>query len=164
MGFVLCNRSLVILVKKNRLAIEQVLKSADLLERPGKSQANCCLHIDRSGDIRLMGNISSNLNGLRVFLHEVGHAVYESKLSAELPFSLRQPAHIFLSEAVALLFERLKEEEDWLKEMGISGDTDRSAQKAYRDQRLVRLYWTMTVVKFERELYRNPEGSLNEIW
>lgn len=146
------------------IIIKHTLKSADWLGRSGKSQANCCLNIDRGNDIRVMGNVDSNHDGLRLYLHEIGHAVYESQIDRQLPFALRQPAHIFLSEAVALLFERLKEEDVWLQKMGIGSNVCNLARKVYRDQRLMRLYWTMTVVKFERELYRNPEGPLNEIW
>ncbi|MFC5407304.1 M2 family metallopeptidase [Cohnella soli] len=151
-------------LNKNHINIDSTLQTADWLERPGKNQANCCLNIDRANDIRILCNVRPDRSGLRILLHEVGHAVYESQLSSDLPFILRQPAHIFLSEAIALLFERLLDEEEWLDEMGLQDGRRRSDKEAIRMRRLVRIYWTIVVVQFERELYRNPEGALNDIW
>jgi hypothetical protein len=92
-----------------------IYERADLSIRMGKSQANFCLPIDRSGDIRISCNLSSGQQSLSLLLHEIGHAYYEQGIQADLPFMLRQPAHPFLSEATALLFERLALSADWLQ-------------------------------------------------
>ncbi|PWW03214.1 peptidyl-dipeptidase A [Paenibacillus cellulosilyticus] len=147
--------------------IDQLISKADLLGRVGKSQANCCLNVDRKKDIRLMCNLSGDTEGLRLLLHELGHAFYECGLDESLPFILRQPAHPFLSEAVALLFERMSVETEWLKEIGVvSPDlVDDSLQKAeLRRNLLMKLYATIAIVEFEKELYHNPTSHLNDTW
>ncbi|PZD95300.1 peptidase M3 [Paenibacillus sambharensis] len=142
------------------------LTTADLLGRAGKSQANCCLNINRGEDIRVMCSLSEDWRGLQVLLHETGHAVYEQGLDPSLPFLLRQPAHIFLSEAIALLFERLSADEEWLGKMGVlMPDLFSSERKNWlRKHLLMKLYSTIAIVEFEKELYHHPGGCLNERW
>ncbi|WP_127531394.1 M3 family metallopeptidase [Paenibacillus kobensis] len=145
-----------------------LLSQMDLSERSGKDQANCCLNINRSKDIRLMCNLSAdNISGLGILMHELGHAFYESGLDESLPFILRQPAHPFLSEAVALLFERLSINHKWLKELGLAGYPlmgEPIWEEELRKHLLIRLYSTIALVRFEKELYSNPTGHLNDIW
>ncbi|CAM4474560.1 M3 family metallopeptidase [Paenibacillus tarimensis] len=142
------------------------LTKADLLGRMGKSQANCCLNINRGQDIRVMCSLSKDWRGLQVLLHETGHALYEQGLDPSLPFLLRQPAHTFLSEATALLFERLTVDPEWLGEMGfVMPDQCNGERKNWlRKHLLMKLYATLAVVEFEKELYHNPDGRLNEQW
>ncbi|WP_258042404.1 M2 family metallopeptidase [Paenibacillus sp. UNC499MF] len=150
--------------------LSAVIRGADLAERPGKSQANCCLNLDRSRDIRMSCNLSPDTKGLAVLLHESGHALFEKELDPSLPFLLRQPAHPFLSEGAALLMERLAWDEEWKRELfggepgpGAGGDAG-SAQEKLRKETLVRLYWTLTLVEFEKQLYANPDQPLNGLW
>ncbi|EGL19466.1 peptidase family M3 [Paenibacillus sp. HGF7] len=146
--------------------LNAVIRKADLAERPGKGQANCCLNLDRSRDIRMSCNLSPDTKGLAVLLHETGHALFEQELDPSLPFLLRQPAHPFLSEGAALLLERLAWDAEWREGLfGGQPDSDvRSGQERLRKETLVRLYWTLTLVEFEKQLYANPEQPLNGLW
>ncbi|MEC0246740.1 M2 family metallopeptidase [Paenibacillus chitinolyticus] len=144
-----------------------VLSQADLMSREMKSQANCCLHIDRAGDIRVSCGLAPSLEGIAVLLHELGHAFYETGLREDLPFLLRQPAHTCLTEGVALLFERLTYMPSWLKFAGLERVYYGQAADLHRhDLRsmLLKLYWTMTFIEFERRLYENPARHLNKLW
>ncbi len=148
-----------------RIGTADFLGYADLWERPGKSLANCCLNIDRGRDVRIMCNLSTDIWGLGKLLHETGHALYEQQIDATLPFVLRQPAHTFLSEGAALLFERLAWEPGWLSDVGIGYWHDHQRMlSAMLKQKLVSLYWTIALVQFERELYRAPGQQLNGLW
>jgi len=147
--------------------LTNVMAQADLTAKTGKSQANCCLHIDRAGDIRISCNLASGAEALSVLMHELGHACYELGIQEGLPFILRQPAHPCLSEAVALLLERLALNNGWLqswrKEPAFIDRTPALHRYFYRNM-LVKLYWTMTLVQFEQKLYENPRQQLNRLW
>ncbi|GAA4726335.1 M2 family metallopeptidase [Brevibacillus fulvus] len=146
-------------------AIAEMLANANLTSQDGKAQTNFCLHIDRAGDIRISCNLDPSVRGIAILLHELGHAVYEQGIDRTLPFLLRQPAQLFLSEAVAALMERLALDPHWLSWLL---DTEIVQPDSYRrrwqNNLLVRLYWTMTVVSFERQLYENPGQPLNRLW
>jgi peptidyl-dipeptidase A len=149
--------------------LSNIFSQADLFERKNKSQANFCLNLNRGNEIRVSCNITPDQAGLTVFLHELGHAAYESGINGSLPFLLRQPAHTFVSEAIALLFERLASNLDWLNQQdgGISSPSDEeqeNIQKRFKRNLLVKLYWTMALVEFERRMYEDPDGHLNDIW
>ncbi len=54
---------------------------------------------------------------METMLHELGHAVYGKFIDKSLPFLLREPAHIFATEAVAMFFGRLSRDANWLQDM-----------------------------------------------
>lgn len=139
--------------------LEPVLKQADFFQRDQKSQANFCLNLNRGEQIKVSCNLTADWRGLSVFLHEMGHAVYELAIEKELPFLLRQPAHTFLSESIALLFERLAGQFSMF-----STEVKKRNRAEQLTNRLVKLYWTMVVARFEQELYRDPTQNLNDLW
>ncbi|MBO8162777.1 MAG: M2 family metallopeptidase [Brevibacillus sp.] len=147
------------------LSIGPLLSRSDLYSRPGKSPANFCLHLDRAGDVRISCHLQQNGSGLPHLLHELGHALYEQGIDPDLPYALRQHSHPFLSEAAALLFERLSNSPQWLAQLGFTllQPSERLELAAARQQ-LLKLYHTMTVVLFEYELYSNPDQPLARRW
>jgi peptidyl-dipeptidase A len=76
------------------LPVEDILKNSDLFPRKGKYQHAFENDIDRSGDIRVMLNITDNQYWMSTLLHELGHAAYSKYVNGELPFLLRVEAHI----------------------------------------------------------------------
>ena len=51
-------------------------------------------------------------------LHELGHAVYDTYLDFEnTPYLLREPAHIFTTEAIAMLFGRFASNPQRIQDM-----------------------------------------------
>jgi peptidyl-dipeptidase A len=149
------------------LPVKDILDRSDLYEKPGKYPHACCFDIDRKGDIRVMANIKDNAYWMGTMLHELGHGVYDKYIGPELPFLLRQPSHIFTTEAIALLFERLSSNADWTEEMmGITLEENekQAMQKSLRSSELIFCRWCMVMFQFERELYRNPDQDLNKLW
>ncbi len=151
------------------LDIEDLLKRADLYEREGKSQHAFCMDVDREGDVRVLCNIRKNERWMSTMLHEFGHAVYDKYNDRSLPFLLRSPAHTLTTEAIAMLNGRMSKNPEWLMRIaGLSeGDAKRvsaSAFKALRSEMLIFLRWAITLVRFERELYRNSQQNLNRLW
>ncbi|AZR74128.1 hypothetical protein BBF96_12400 [Anoxybacter fermentans] len=151
------------------LNVEDILARSDLYEREGKDQHAYCIHIDGEGDIRILCNLRNTEYWMNTLLHELGHGVYDKYLDFNLPFILRQPAHTFLTEAIAMMFGRLSRDPQWLKEIaGASPKLVDCLQDQLRWQEqlalLIFIRWGLVMVYFERELYKNPEQNLNRLW
>src|SRR6516162_10102059 len=151
------------------LEIDELLSHADLYERDGKSQHAFCMDVDHEGDVRVLCNIRRNERWMSTMLHEFGHAVYDKYNDRTLPFLLRTPAHILTTEAIAMLNGRMSKNPEWLTRIaGLpAADAERisaSALKTLRSEMLIFLRWAITLVRFERELYRNAGQNLNRLW
>lgn len=151
------------------LPIDDVLAKSDLYEKPGKSPHAFCTDIDRNGDVRVLANIVPNEYWMGTMLHELGHAVYSSKnIPPSVPYLLRSDAHILCTEGVAMMFEQFSKRADWLKQMGVVV-ADPEAFNAVgsqmrRNQLLIFSRWCQVMLRFEKELYRDPSQDLNKLW
>lgn len=150
------------------LPIDDVLARSDLYERDGKDQHAFCTDIDREGDVRVLCNLRPNERWLGVFLHELGHAVYDKYIPRSLPFLLREPAHTLATEAIAMYFGRLTRDPEWLRAvtgqpLGEAEENDIREQQ--RLSMLVATRWMLVMIHFERALYENPDREdLNRLW
>ena len=83
------------------LNVDAILAKSDLYEKPGKNQHAFCTDIDRAGDVRTLDNIRPDSYWMGTILHELGHGVYSYYNDMSLPFTLRDAAHTFTTEAIA---------------------------------------------------------------
>ena len=99
-------------------------------------------------------------------LHELGHAIYCKHLNQELPFILKDSAHTFTTEAIALLFGRNSKNEKFIENYTEKslGDIKENVQKELRLRQLVFSRWCQVMFYFEKELYKNPDQNLNKLW
>lgn len=151
------------------LPVEDILSRSDLTARAGKYQLAYSADIDRLGDVRIMCSLSDNIYWLGTILHELGHGVYFRNIDRSLPFLLRSPAHSFVTEAIAQLFEGQVRNAEWLDTMIGLGKYDLTAiQKAGEAQEgmggLIFSRWSQVMMRFERALYENPDQDLNTLW
>ena len=151
------------------LPVDDLLKIADLYERPGKCQHAFCTNIDRAADVRVLCNNRPNERWMSTTLHEFGHAVYDKFLDPALPYLLREPAHVMTTEAIALFMGRLTKNADWLATYaGVAPEEAAriaaSARRETRDYLLVFMRWCFVMAHFERALYHDPEQDLNTLW
>jgi peptidyl-dipeptidase A len=151
------------------LDVSDIIANSDLFERQGKDQHAFCTDIDRMGDIRVLANVKPDETWTGTMLHELGHAVHDKFIDRSLPFLLRQEAHIFTTEAVAMLFGRLSKDAGWIQDtLGISPDErERIApdlSKSLRLHQLIFARWSQVMMRFERALYLNPDQDLNALW
>jgi peptidyl-dipeptidase A len=151
------------------LDIEALLQRADLYERDGKSQHAFCMDVDHEGDVRVLCNIRKNERWMSTMLHEFGHAVYDKFNDPSLPFLLRTPAHTLTTEAIAMLNGRMSKNPAWLTQIAGLAPSEAqrlsaSAVRTLRCEMLIFLRWAITLIRFERELYRNPGNNLNRLW
>ncbi len=149
--------------------VTDLMKLADLYERPGKNQHAFCQSMDRSGDVRVLCNNKSNEKWMGTMLHEFGHAVYDKYLDPSLPWLLRQQAHILTTEASAMLFGRLSKNPVWLRRWVGADPAELARQagpvtRAVREQLLVQTRWELVMIHMERALYRDPGQDLRGLW
>lgn len=151
------------------MPIDDLLAKSDLFEKEGKYQHAYCIDMDREGDVRVVCNVKPNYNWMNTMLHEYGHAVYDKFQDPGTPWVLREPAHTFTTEAIAMLFGRFASSPAWMQEMVGISDTERGqiAQAAARTLRLEQLVfsrWVQVMYRFEKAMYENPEQDLNKLW
>ena len=152
------------------LEIRDILERSDLLPRAGKDQHAFCIHIDRlGGDVRVLSNNADTENWMSTMLHEFGHAAYDKYLGADLPYLLREPAHMLVTEAVAMFMGRLSKSADFLRTIAQAPKPKvAKAQKALEEQArlamLIMARWTTVMIHFEKALYEDPGRDLDRTW
>jgi peptidyl-dipeptidase A len=151
------------------LNIDDILDRSDLYEKPGKNQHAFTTNIDNEGDIRVLCNIKPDYYWMNTMLHEFGHGVYDKYIDRQLPFFLREPAHIFTTEAIANFFGRQASSPDWLRDMQLINDDEKNriADESFKILRLEQLVfsrWSQVMYRFEKGLYENPDQDLNKLW
>lgn len=148
---------------------QPILARSDLFERPGKNPHAFCTDIDRQGDVRVLANVKPNQYWLDTMLHELGHGVYSFYVDRGLPYFLRADAHIFATEGVAMLFGRLAQNARFYLAMGLVSEEQLPAfEKAMAEklaaQALIFSRWCQVMLRFEKELYANPDQDLDALW
>ncbi len=151
------------------LPVDSILARSDLYEREGKNPHAFCTDIDREGDVRILCNLKNNEQWMETMLHELGHAVYDKYHNPEVPYLLREPAHIFTTEAIAMFFGRLSRNAAWMQQMLDLSDEQRTeiervSEKYATLKQLIFVRWAMVMYDFEKQLYRNPDQDLNSLW
>jgi len=151
------------------LNVDDILERSDLYEKEGKNPHAFCTHIDRAGDVRILTNLQNDEKWMETMLHELGHGVYDKYIDASLPYLLREPAHIFTTEAIAMFFGRLSRNANWIQDMtGISNEEKfqiaAPVYKSLRLQQWIFARWCQVMFRFEQELYKNPDQDLNQLW
>ena len=152
------------------LNVSSIMKSSDLYEKPLKNQHAYCIDINANGDVRVLANISDNESWMGTMLHEFGHAVYAlGHDDSSNPFFLRNAAHTFTTEAIAMIFGRLSRNPEWMRlSLGLTdiekSEIEEDCYKSLKLQQLVFSRWVQVVYRFEKEMYSNPEQDLNALW
>ena len=151
------------------LNVDAILAKSDLYEKPGKNQHAFCTDIDRSGDVRTLNNVKPDSYWMNTILHELGHGVYSYYNDRSLPFTLRDAAHSFTTEAIANLFGRFATDPVWMNEMGLidKNESERimtASKNALRLEMLVFSRWAQVMYRFEKSMYEDPDQDLNALW
>ena len=151
------------------LDVAGMMAKSDLYEKPGKNQHAYCMDVDNRGDVRVLCNIKPNASWMGTMLHEFGHANYDKYINEQLPFVLRNPAHTFTTEAIAMFFGRMSSNPQFLVDMKLTDTADarKVAAESYKVQRLEQLTfsrWAQVMYRFEKGMYGNPDQDLNKLW
>ena len=149
--------------------VRDILERSDLYEREGKSQHAFSFFIDRKNDIRVLCNLVPNERWMETMLHELGHASYDKYLDPSLPFLLREPAHQFTTEGIAMFFGSYASNAGWMKKsLQISEKEKKRIESVtmanLRLSKIIFARWSMVVFNFEKSLYLDPDQDLNSLW
>jgi peptidyl-dipeptidase A len=159
------------------LPVDDILARSDLYDRPGKYPHAFSHDIDRRGDVRILCNLQNTERWMETILHELGHAIYSKYHDQKEPWLLREPAHSFTTEGIAVLFGRLSRNAAWMHEMlGLSQacpepsrgveykEIDKVSWKYTQFGQILFARWAMVMYYFEKQLYANPDQDLNKLW
>ncbi len=151
------------------LPIDDILARSDLYDREGKYPHAFGFDADRNGDVRVLANLQDTERWMETILHELGHAVYSKYHDRSEPWLLREPAHSFTTEAIAMFFGRLSRNAAWMQEMlELSTEertkTEEVSTKYLQFQQILFARWAMVMYNFEKELYADPNQDLNNLW
>jgi peptidyl-dipeptidase A len=151
------------------LSVNSILANSDLYEREGKNPHAFSTDIDREGDVRILCNLKNNEAWMETILHELGHAVYDKYHGQGVPYILREPAHSFTTEAIAMFFGRLSRNPVWMQQMLQLNDQQREEIEKVSDKyaqlkQMIFVRWAMVMYDFEKHLYANPDQDLNSLW
>lgn len=151
------------------LAADDIVARSDLYEKPGKSPHAFAIDIDREGDVRVLCNVVPGFNWQSTMVHELGHAVYDKYTARDLPWLLREATHPLTTEGIAMMFDYLVSNPMWPEAMGLMDEKTRAAAmdearafQAFAELQFSR--WTQVMLRFEREMYRDPTQDLNTLW
>lgn len=151
------------------LNVDAILAKSDLYEKPGKNQHAFSTDIDHAGDVRTLDNIRPDSYWMNTILHELGHGVYSYYYDPTLPFTLRDAAHTFTTEAIANMMGRMATDPGWMLNMGIidlkeSEKIADDSKKSLRLEMIVFSRWAQVMYRFEKSMYENPDQDLNKLW
>lgn len=157
--------------------VKDILKRSDLYfdpKRQGKLGSAATNKITPPWDIRVRANLPSDRNQLSLddyytLLHEViGHALDYRFIQEDLAAHLK--SHDRMStEAQAHLFDSLILDERWLREAVEVPDNTISLFKDTIEAIRLRQYLYdlsnhLRIIKFEKEMYENPDQDLDELY
>ena len=155
------------------LPVDDILARSDLYDREDKYPHAFSEDVDRHGDVRILCNLQNTERWMETILHELGHAVYSKYHDRKEPWLLREPAHSFSTEAIAMFFGRLSRNAAWMQEMlglsekesgGLAGEIEEVSEKYTQFQQVLFARWAMVMYSFEKQLYANPDQDLNNLW
>ncbi len=151
------------------LSADDILARSDLYDREGKYPHAFGQAMDRHGNARVLCNLQNTERWMETILHELGHALYSKYHDQNEPYLLREPAHSFTTEAVAMFFGRLSRNANWMKEMLELTEQQRNeinevSRKYLQFQQILFARWVLVMYNFEKQLYANPEQDLNSLW
>jgi len=151
------------------MPVDDILSNSDLYERKGKNPHAFSTDMDREGDVRILCNVTNNERWMETMLHELGHAVYDKYHDPKMPYLLREPAHQFTTEGIAMFFGRLSRNANWMQKMLNLSDKDteeiaKVSGKYMQLKQLIFARWAMVMYNFEKELYADPDQDLNALW
>ncbi len=151
------------------LPVDDILARSDLYDREGKYPHAFSHDVDRKGDVRVLANLQDTERWMETLLHEVGHALYDKYHDPNEPWLLREPAHGFTTEAIAMFFGRLSRNAAWMQKMLDLSNEETARIKQVSDrylqfQQVLFVRWALVMYHFETALYADPDQNLNVLW
>lgn len=150
------------------LPVQDAINNSDLRAKKGKSAGTIFFNVDFRNDLRMMASIQENTEGMRKMMHLCGHASHFKNISDNIPYLLKYPNSV-VAEGISSFFENLTMNSDWLQSE-FEMDSVRSHEYKLlcmhfmQVDRMYRFRRLLVKSFFEREIYRNPDQNLGELW
>ena len=134
----------------------------DLFPRKGKNTHGFCFNIDAGEDVRILANLTNNINSIDTLNHELGHCVYTLGVSRELPF-IDRTEYPAMTEAVAMMMGDLVKRQNILKDIVKPKLLDKF-KETFKEDEAFFVTKALTIIDFEKEMYKNPDQNLKQLW
>ena len=118
--------------------------------------------IDAGADARILANLTNNATSLETLNHELGHCVYTLGTPKELTF-LERDQYPAMTEAVAMMMQDLQKRENVLQEI-TTPEILKEYKKTFVEDELKFIKKALTLINFEKEMYKNPKQDLKKLW
>ena len=137
----------------------------DLFPKENKNQHGFCFSVDTNKDVRILANLTNNMDSLETLNHELGHAVYDIGISGHLSYFDREPASSAMTEAVAMLMQTLPQREGMFEEtLNMPKELSNKLDNSRRKGSVNFVRQSLVLINFEKELYKNPDQDLPKLW
>ena len=134
----------------------------DLFPRENKNTHGFSFPIEAGKDARILANLTNNVSSIDTLLHELGHSVFTVKTNPNLPF-LEQDTTCTMTEAIAMMMGDLPRLEN-IMENKISDEIFENFKKSLGDEDSKFIASSLTIIDFERNMYKNPNQDLKQLW
>ncbi len=137
----------------------------DILPRENKNQMAFCFNIDTNKDVRILANLTNNIESIKYLNHELGHAAYELGISEHLPYAKREVVSPAMTEAIAMLMQSLPYREDtFIDDLKMPKELVKRLNILECESVIGFIRQLLLDINFEKQLYKNPDQDLPKLW
>lgn len=148
--------------KKMGYNIDNLPIILDLFPRENKNTHGFSFPIEAGKDARILANLTNNVTSIDTLLHELGHSVFTVKTNPDLPY-LEQDTTCTMTEAIAMMMGDLPRLEN-IMDNKISQEIIQKFKKTLSKEDSKFVSSSITIIDFERNMYKNPNQDLKELW
>lgn len=112
--------------------------------------------------MRILANLTHDAYALHVLNHELGHCVYALNFADHICF-LDKRAYPAVTEAIAMMMESIQKRENILNDI-VPQTVLNKFKSSWAEDELLYLSHALTLINFEREMYKNPQQDLQKLW
>ena len=134
----------------------------DLFPRENKNTHGFSFPIEPGKDARILANLTNNVSSVDTLMHELGHSVFTVKTDSSLPY-ITQDTTSTMTEAVAMMMGDMIRTEGLAKNL-VSDEVNKKFEKSLGNEEATFVGSAMTIIEFERNMYKNPEQDLKKLW
>lgn len=142
--------------------IDEMPITLDLFPRENKNTHGFSFPIEPGKDARILANLTNNVSSVDTLMHELGHSVFTVETDPTLPY-VTQDTTSTMTEAVAMMMGDMPRTEELAKDL-VSPEVNEKFKKSLGSEEATFVGSAMTIIQFERSMYKNPDQDLKQLW